>query len=297
MKRTADGFRRFTIIELLVVIAIIAILAAMLLPSLKKAKDQANIIACAGNLKQLGSAVHSYVLDNNDIMPVQPVYGTSASIVYGEYLELQFLDFAKDYCGVDYEASGWGGCPYIFKSDKNILNCPAQKEFSLASGFGWDGLSFKTRGVSSYIYPGFCPDNYHIWTPYNSLSEIRMSKLAKSLGPYDGYNKFIAMDKCFLDTDGTLGSRYDNHRKGGNYLYPDGHVEWITYNSSQYLGPGPIGTAMWIGGGGIILPRKSLVPDRADYGNSLAPLIVVRVTEAGAFSCIYGDVDLNAQFR
>ncbi len=284
----------FTLIELLVVIAIIAILAAMLLPSLKKAKDQANIIACTGNLKQLGSATHVYASDSNDVMPMQPIYGTSASIVYGGNLQLMFLEFAKDYCGVGYETSGWGGCPYILKTDRCILNCPAQKEFSLAPGFGWDGLSFKTRGVSSYLYPGFCPDDYNLGT-YGAWSEIRMLKLAKSLGPYDGYNKFIAMDKCFLDASGSLGSRYDNHKKGGNYLYPDGHVEWITYKASQYVGP--IGTGMWIGGGGIILPRKSLVPDRSDLTRPAAPLVIVKVTESGAFSCPYGDADLNAQFR
>jgi prepilin-type N-terminal cleavage/methylation domain len=60
----------FTLIELLIVVAIIAILAALLLPALGKARETALGIKCAGNMKQIGQYMAMYINDNSDYFPL-----------------------------------------------------------------------------------------------------------------------------------------------------------------------------------------------------------------------------------
>ena len=77
-RRGEFGQRRtaFTLVELLVVIGIIAILVAILLPTLRRVRESANVTTCQSNMREVGNALVMYANDNRDVFPDKTAMGS-----------------------------------------------------------------------------------------------------------------------------------------------------------------------------------------------------------------------------
>ena len=134
--------KSFTLIELLVVVSIIAILAALLLPALSRARESARSSSCMGNLKQLGYAFQVYTADYND------------SIFYAYHSDDSVAPCWLDLMLPELKISSNYGKNYRPIGRKTVLWCPSRNlEPDLYCGYGINiyatpGHSDKTRAAS-----------------------------------------------------------------------------------------------------------------------------------------------------
>ncbi len=223
---------KFTLIELLVVIAIIALLAAMLLPSLSKAKDKAKSMQCMSNLKQQGLAFINYAGESNGWLP-HTVGGANGVYSYTFYTNVLVS-------GGYLPVKNWVGSEGNGRANGPVWRCPMTHEIRATDESG--GYGTNLQHLTNYNKDfGANPDQNK---GTSNLSRIpRPSKIlmladtewwsggAPNL--IDGLVRYKMATVCPVERPFlTHENAYlvpPRHSDGGNIVYPDGHAGWMRF--------------------------------------------------------------------
>jgi len=232
-KKTAANFRRgaaFTLIELLVVIAIIAILAAMLLPALAKAKVKAQAIKCISNTKQITLAMFMFTVDNEDRFA--PAMGTPwlPTSPYLDHQNSTANTNSTDLLDSDKAAIA----PYLKSAE--IFKCPGDI-YSALNGPRVRSISMNGALGGGPDVKGTYPGGKNYYGNGGTVGKANKMSQLQTPGPsmvwsvidehWDSINDAVFM----FDPGSSPGSQYwrdlpaSYHNNAGSFAFADGHSE------------------------------------------------------------------------
>jgi prepilin-type N-terminal cleavage/methylation domain-containing protein/prepilin-type processing-associated H-X9-DG protein len=221
----AGGRDAFTLIELLVVIAIIAILAAMLLPALSKAKERALRVSCMSNTRQIGIASMIYVGENKDTLPqeaAQSVGGVwphdMTKVLVDQFINAGLPNRKVFYCA--------GTLAIVNGNDTNWWDFTATARV-LGYGFFNKRVPTDNRvGINNCFFIGKL-------TETNRPAETAwVADETMSLTQTSPYNFVIPSGNVPAQNGGAYRPPHRDRDKaaGGNLLYLDGHAAWQQFS-------------------------------------------------------------------
>ncbi|MBI4027239.1 MAG: prepilin-type N-terminal cleavage/methylation domain-containing protein [Verrucomicrobia bacterium] len=221
----------FTLIELLVVVAIISILAALLLPGLKNAREQARSIKCLANLKQMGTAAFLYADDNNGktigLGGVWWTAGQDGVIVAPGSRPAKWLDLLFPYVGNKIE----------------VMECPSSQVLRSTQMPGYPPRKYAVGYLMNIQAGGYPGGNGYPLTVINRpeekvwFADSAWGGVGQATTLYGPWQDAWAPVSCFWEGNASqIRPISKRHRGGSNLLFFDGHAAWMLYSQVMPIG-------------------------------------------------------------